>query len=380
MKVLFLTNIPSPYRVAFFKELAQKVDLTVLYETERATDRKSGWIESENDQSNRYRQVFLKRLWTGVDQAFCPEVKTYLKRDYDAIIVGVYSTPTGMYAIRHMKKHHIPYFISCDGGMIGSDSGLKKRIKTYFLSGAARYFSSGKTTDEYLLYYGAEENKIRRYPFSSVSEAQVLNQVPTTEEKTELRRKLGMPEEDLSKSMICSVGQFIHRKGYDLLFQAASMLPKDYQYYVIGDRPGTEYLQQIKELGLENIHFVDFMPYEKLKEYYQAADLFVLPTREDIWGLVINEALANGLPVVTTGKCVAGVEFANTERLTYENHSVISIVPSENVEAIASAVKEAIEKQGEMDRTRCIELARKYTIETMAEAYADIICRHKCAR
>ncbi len=380
MKVLFLTNIPSPYRVAFFRELSKKVELTVLYETEKASDRKAGWIKTDENSTKSYHEVYLKRVWTGGDQAFCPEVKKYLKRDFDAIIVGVYSTPTGMYAIRYMKSHHIPYFISCDGGMISSDSNLKHRIKNYFLSGAAGYFSSGQTTDEYLMHYGAEANRIHRYPFSSVSEYQVIDRVLTSEEKMEFRKKLGVPEEELLKPMICSVGQFIHRKGYDILFEAASMLPEEYRYYIIGDKQGEEYLQQIKELGLKNIHFVDFMPYAKLKEYYQAADLFVLPTREDIWGLVINEALANGLPVVTTDKCVAGVEFATTEKLTYGMRSVVSIVESENPEATANAIKTAIEKQDEIDRKRCIELARKYTIETMAEAYADIICRHKCAQ
>ena len=39
-----------------------------------------------------------------------------------------------------------------------------------------------------------------------------------------------------------------------------------------------------------------------------ASDLFVLPTREDIWGLVINEAMSFGLPIITTRKCIAGTE------------------------------------------------------------------------
>lgn len=47
---------------------------------------------------------------------------------------------------------------------------------------------------------------------------------------------------------------------------------------------------------------------DELREYYNAADLFALMTRGDTWGLVINEAMANGLPVITTKRCVAGVE------------------------------------------------------------------------
>ena len=61
-------------------------------------------------------------------------------------------------------------------------------------------------------------------------------------------------------------------------------------------------------MGLKNINFLEFEKKEVLYKYYKAADLFILPTREDIWGLVINEAMAHGLPVITTKKCVAGME------------------------------------------------------------------------
>ena len=60
--------------------------------------------------------------------------------------------------------------------------------------------------------------------------------------------------------------------------------------------------------GLKNVHFVEFMPKEQLWKYYQMADFLVLPTRYDSWGLFVNEAMANGLPVITTRQCAAGLE------------------------------------------------------------------------
>ena len=70
----------------------------------------------------------------------------------------------------------------------------------------------------------------------------------------------------------------------------------------------------------------------ELATYYQAADLFVFPTREDIWGLVINEALSFGLPVITTRKCVAGVEMIKEG----VNGSIVS---EDNVEQLECKIK-----------------------------------------
>ena len=79
------------------------------------------------------------------------------------------------------------------------------------------------------------------------------------------------------------------------------------------------------------ILFVEFKRKEELAEYYKMADLFVLPTREDIWGLVINEAMAKGLPIITTDKCVAGLELI-------QNGMNGQIVKSDDISAIRDAV------------------------------------------
>ena len=63
---------------------------------------------------------------------------------------------------------------------------------------------------------------------------------------------------------------------------------------------------EARENDLTNVHFVGFKTKEQLEDYYRAADLFVLPTREDIWGLVVAEAMAYGLGVITTNRCNAG--------------------------------------------------------------------------
>ena len=94
MKVLFLTNIPSPYRVDFFNELGKLCDLTVLFETKSAKDRDATWAA---DKITNFKAVFLKGIRRGVAEAVCPGIFKYLtKKKFDVIVVGMYSSPTGM--------------------------------------------------------------------------------------------------------------------------------------------------------------------------------------------------------------------------------------------------------------------------------------------
>jgi glycosyltransferase involved in cell wall biosynthesis len=126
--------------------------------------------------------------------------------------------------------------------------------------------------------------------------------------KKKIRKELNVPY----KRVIVSVGQFIYRKGFDILLNAALLLPEDAGIYIIGGQPSEEYLTFVGNHNLNNIHFIPYKEKNELYRYYQCADLFVLPTRYDIWGLVVNEAMANGLPVITSNKCVAGTEMVQS--------------------------------------------------------------------
>jgi len=362
MRVLFLTNIPSPYRVGFFEELGKLCFLTVLYEKGEAADRNQAWLDTRKKEY--YTENYLKSVYQNDDNAFCPEVKKYLdQKMFDVIVVGVYSTPTGMYAIHYLKRKHIPFWISCDGGLIKKDHFWKYKIKSYFLSGAAGYLSSGDQTDRYLCHYGAKQEKIYHYPFSSIYRKDLLACQPDSGEKKKLRDELGISGE----RVILSVGQFIYRKGYDLLLKAAADLPDQVSIYLIGDIPGEEYLRLIEQYQLTNIYFIPFQPFEKLQEYYRAADLFVLPTREDIWGLVINEALANALPVITTDQCVAGLELI-------ENGKNGEIIPAGRVDELSAAIKRELslpQEERTCQQKNCLEKIREYTIENMAKHYCE---------
>lgn len=361
MKVLWLTNIPSPYRVEFFNELGKYCELTVLFEKKASDERDESWKTFNTD---NFQLIYLRGKNIGVAEAFCPGVIKYLNCTYDHIVITNFSDLTGILAIAVLRAKKIPYIIESDGGFAGSGRGVKEEIKRWLLSGAKLYFSTAIEHDKYYLTYGAKPEEIIRYPFTSLRREDIRTKPVNYVEKMKLREKLGMKEEKI----ILSVGQFIHRKGYDILFEALSKIDSSIGCYILGGKPTDEYIQMIKKLNLTNVHFIDFKLKNELNEYYRAADVFVHPTREDIWGLVINEAMAQGLPVITTERCVAGLELIQEPILG-------KIVQTENSEALSNAIHGELENLSEERSYKILEKIKEYTIEHMARVHIECLER-----
>lgn len=360
-RVLFLTTYASPYRVHFFDALGEMLEVTVLF-SERVEDKKhrsADWFVSGEGKC-RVEQL-KRRIASFKGRDLCTDVIDWLKKPWDEIVLCGYSSPTVMLAMLYLRMKKIPFWLEVDGGLIREDSWLQFRFKKMLVGSASGWLSTGKATTDYLVHYGARREKVREYPFSSLWEADILEEPVRRERKLELRRELGMEEENV----ILSIGQFIHRKGFDVLMKAAAQLGQDTGIYIVGGEPTEEYLNLCRDLGLTNIHFEGFKKKEALVKYYQAADLFVLPTREDIWGLVVNEAMAFGLPVITTDRCVAGLELV-------ENGVTGYIVPVEDADALAEKMNTALSGECDIMGAAALEKVRPYTIENMARVHQEI--------
>ena len=358
MKICWITNIPSPYRVDFFNHLGEMCDLTVIFEAKNAAERNSSWF-SEKDKN--FKAVFLNEGLINEKRIDFGIIK-YLQKDiFDSYVITNYNCPTNILSILWLKINNIPFEMEVDGGLIRNDNCLKKSVKSYLISSANHWFSTGKTTSEYLLHYGARKEDIKFYPFTSLRKKDIITKVVPKEEKQRLKQLLGISED----TAIISVGRFIYGKGFDVLLRATEHLPSSCGIYIIGGQPNHDYIAIVKELDLKNVHFVEFKSKHELKDYYKACDIFVLPTREDVWGLVINEAMACGLPIITTDKCVAGLELIDSSNGI--------IIPADNIVKLSEAINLLL-----FDKTlrtlmaeKSLEKIASYTIENMAKAHIE---------
>lgn len=358
MKILWITNIPSPYRVQFFKTLGLKCDLTVLFEKSSSSERNDSWT---NYVFENFTGILLRGFEVSADRAFSPSVIKYLRRNkYDHIIVSNIASPTGILAIEYMRMCGIPYLIEGDGGIPKDGVGIKEKLKKHIIKGAKGYFSTGAKHDSYYLKYGANNKNIFRYPFTSLYSKDILQKPLSDEEKKKYKTELGI-KEDIA---IVTIGQFIHRKGYDILLNACGLLHGKAGVYLIGGKPNDEYLKIIKDNKLSNIHFCDFMEKSDILKWLKAADIFVLPTREDIWGLVINEAMSAGLPIITTTNCVAGTELIKDGI----NGFIISTEDSLSLAEKISKLENDKNLRKEMAYNN-LDKIKEYTFEKMADRH-----------
>lgn len=360
-RVLFVTNYPSPYRVSFFDILGRDADVTILFadRIEKKTHRNAQWFVQSNGSCHMVQ--LERRVASLKGRDLCLDVIDWLKKPWDRIILCGYSSPTVMLAMAWLRFKGIPFWMEVDGGLVRNERRIVYLAKKMLVSSASGWLSSGKATTRYLVHYGAKEELVREYPFSSLTEADISATAPTPEQKMELRRELGMQE----KKIALYVGRVDPKKGVNDLLYALPKLAPDIGVYFVGGEPEQSQLDICRELGAENAHFVGFQKKDALSRYYIAADVLVLPTLSDVWGLVINEAMSFGLPVITTNRCVAGLELVEDGVNGY-------LIPPKDPDILAEKINLVLSGDAAKMGAASLEKIRLYTLENMARVHVKL--------
>ena len=116
------------------------------------------------------------------------------------------------------------------------------------------------------------------------------------------------------------------------------------------------------------LFFPAFLKKELVMRYLRASDLFILPTGEDIWGLVVNEAMACGLPVITTNMCVAGIELIADGVNGF-------MIPVGDINALHQAIVRILDDDDLrlMMSKNSLETIRPYTYEDVCKSHLEAI-------
>jgi glycosyltransferase involved in cell wall biosynthesis len=312
----FYTNMPTPYQVDFFDALKNYFDLHVIYFTARESDRQ--WDLSAT--GNGYKVSVLKngplaKLVQKKVSSFhsSPDIIKLIKADKSSFVIvnGTYWSPNVVRAISisHSMKKWVAYWSE---PVFPVNSQLKFWLKKLMLSTVLN------KTDCILAIGSRAETGFRSYGYQKA-----IYQVPYNI-NTELfvrsnldQQKLNDLEKEHKRSgeyIFLSSGSLIERKGMDIVIEAFHEAGKkaNIKLFILGDGEEKEKLVKLTQ-GDERIRFIGFQQKEMMPYWFNLADTFVFATRYDGWGLVINEALAAGKPVISSDAAGAAVDQLNAD-------------------------------------------------------------------
>ena len=357
MKALFVFNHPAPYKVHVFNQMASHLDFQVIFEREKAGDRPDSFYAGNE---YKFPVIFIKSGGFAAENTYSPEVKKYIKNhhdEYDVIVMNGYSTIAEMKAISYMIKHHIPYVLQINGGVSKKENFIKKKIKTYYISHASKYFSPCSEADKYLIYYGARQEDIFHYPYGNYFDNEIIEKPLTEEEKLLIRKKWNLPE----GKIFVNASQFIERKNNVELIN----IFKDRQEALLLIGSGIEkekYEKIIKDNNIKNVFIMDFLKKQDLFEVLRSCDFFITLSREDIFGHTTLEAMANGLPVISSNRVVSSLDIIKDG----ENGFLVDIDDKKSI-------INALEKINSNMSLAAIETAKNNTIEKSAITLVDLL-------
>lgn len=355
MKVLIVFNHPAPYKVRLFNALSKSVDLTVIFERKKASDRPDSFY---NCNEYNFKHIFLKHGAIGKEGSISSELVRYIKvhhQEFDLIVMNGYSHLAEIKAIHYLAKHHIPYVQYVNGGVIKKESKLKRHIKTKLVSSASYYLSPSKEANDYLIHYGAKKENIYLYTYSSIENKDVLNKPLSKEEKDKIRETYNLPKGKL----FISASQFIDRKNNLFLIDVFKDL--DASLVLIGEgEEKDKYLSFIDKNNVKNVQILHYFEKNELFKIMQCADYFITLSKEDIYGHTINEAMANGLPVISSDRVVSAHKLIDGK-----NGLIVNIDDKENVKSAINSVNESMKEYA-------LKTARENTIEISAKEMSKI--------
>jgi glycosyltransferase involved in cell wall biosynthesis len=229
------------------------------------------------------------------------------------------------------------------------------------------YIVPGTATREFLLRRGVSSSKIFT-AFNVVDNEAIQKECRESakENRAErLKAKLALQD----KRVILSVAYLSERKGIQYLIAACAKLKEekgDFALIVVGEGPYKESLKRTSaQAGLGTV-FAGYV--SDLVDYYLAADVFVLPTLFDVWGFVINEAMACGCPIIATSNAGASRDLVKNEVNGY-------VVQPENVLELCWALKRVLydDKLRQKMKGKSKEMISLFSYENNIRGYKKAI-------
>ena len=331
-RVACLVSHPIQYQAPLFRYLAARpgIELTVFFLSDLSVHayRDSGFgvdVKWDVPLLDGYRHEFLPRVGSGSGLSFWRPwtfgLRARLRRgQFDALWVHGYAHRGCLAGIAAAKSLNILVMLRGESNLLSeTDDALKLGVKRIAMPALLRtidgFLSIGRLNRDYYLHYGVEAGRIFSVPYAVDNEFFRTAAERARPNRERLRAELGLK---LGRAVILFASKMQqHKRAADLL-EAYTRLSADgiaepAAYLVLaGDGEERASLERrARELKWDSIRFIGFRNQSELPALYDLSDVFVLPSEHEPWGLVVNEAMNAGKPVIVSDRVGAGPDLVD---------------------------------------------------------------------
>jgi glycosyltransferase involved in cell wall biosynthesis len=336
VRVALLTEIIAPYRIPVFNALARQegIHLHVIFLAETDPTQRQ-WLLYKDEIEFSY-EVLPAWRWRrgGWHILLNVGMSSALDRFHpDSILCGGYNHPAFWEALVWSKFHHARFaaWIESTGRDQRSSGILAEVLKRWFVRNCSSFAVPGKSSFDYVRSMGIPAERIHTAPNAVDIRrfAALARSVRDREEQS--RAELGLP-----LRYFLYAGRIVPEKGVFHLLQAYTELAPDVRSRVglvfVGEGAAkSELMNASARVRPGTVVFPGFAQRDQLAAIYALAEALIFPTLSDPWGLVVNEAMACGLPIIATD--VAGC----TADLVQDGENGY-VVPAANAGKLAEAM------------------------------------------
>ncbi len=304
---VFITSLPSFYKIRLWNEVSKQIRIFVLFTESKNTSRNNDFCKGDI----QFEHTFV---FGGAIAQIKTVVTWFMHNSTSELVFGGWDKKASL--IMSLLSPKAKNATILESTVFESQTtGIKAVIKKMFMSRMAKVYAPGTSNAKLAETLGSKGNIV------ITGGCGILNYIkqPEYSPKNEVRKFL-------------FVGRLIPVKNLEFLIRVFNSLPQ-FELTIVGFGALESSLRSIAN---GNIVFTGAVSNENLPAVYQRHDVFILPSKSETWGLVVEEALNNGLPVIVSNRVGCGADLVTPETgfiFEYNNESSLceAIVKISNV-------------------------------------------------
>lgn len=350
-KLAVLNSHPIQYFAPLYRRLAttDDIDTTVFYCSRQGVS--SGFVDAgfghevvwDRPLLEGYRHHFLSNMRKDVGpRGFFSLMNLSIAKElwkgrFDALIIHGHNYAANLIALAFAKLFGTAVFMRGETHLLLRRGALKSALRgplmsaLYGMCDACLYI--GKWNREFYEHHGVGPEKLFFVPYTVDNEFFIREAQEHAVARQAFRAEMGV---DQGSTLVLYASKLIARKRpADLLEAFARVRSRDAKAHLafVGDGPLRAQLEAMaRSRGIPDVHFLGFCNQTALPRYFNAADIFVLPSEDEPWGLIINEVMCAGTAVISTSVVGASADLVLDGQTGF-------VYPPGDIQALASAIE-----------------------------------------